>query len=331
MQTVPQSLPLNDSQLDSIRGKINEGFKKGLKDAAEELKALNRDVMQDSTELAAKYTEGYAQKIDQIIQKNSDAFSSDLEKDHSAFENTLSSYAEDLARRCERSGSVTHSAFLTPAESFELQIWARQHREIRVLFHGGAADCERRAAFFLPDWLEEDAFDPAEYLCAMKLSAYFGEPGHRDYMGAVLGMGIGREWLGDIRVEGSKAYVFCMPSVLRHLLGIEKVGRVSVKAEEVPLSAIPAPKRQVKELSFSVMSMRLDAVAAGMFNLSRTACAKQISEGNVSLNYSVCMKTDAPVGEGDVISLRGHGKGTVSGLGGNSRKGRQFVEAEILI
>ena len=51
----------------------------------------------------------------------------------------------------------------------------------------------------------------------------------------------------------------------------------------------------------------------------------------MSLNYSVCMKTDAPVGEGDVISLRGRGKGTVSGLGGNSRKGRQFVEAEIFV
>ena len=79
------------------------------------------------------------------------------------------------------------------------------------------------------------------------------------------------------------------------------------------------------------MSMRLDAVTAGMFNLSRTACARQITEGNVSLNYSVCMKTDAAVEEGDVISLRGHGKGTVSGLGGSSRKGRQFVEAEILL
>ena len=68
-----------------------------------------------------------------------------------------------------------------------------------------------------------------------------------------------------------------------------------------------------------------------MFNLSRTACAKQILEGNVSLNYSVCMRTDAAVGAGDVISLRGRGNGTVSGLGGNSRKGRQFVEAEIFV
>ena len=104
-----------------------------------------------------------------------------------------------------------------------------------------------------------------------------------------------------------------------------------MKAEEIPLDEVKVPKREYRKKSFSVMSMRLDAVAAGMFNLSRTACAKEISEGNVSLNYRVCMKTDAAVEEGDVISLRGHGKGTVSGLGGSSRKGRQFVEAEILL
>ncbi len=236
--------------------------------------------------------------------------------------------AEDLSARCERSGTVTHTGFLSPAERYQLENWARQ-QGCRVLFSGGGPDCERTAAFFLPDWLEEDAFDPAEYLCTMKLSAYFGEPGHRDYMGAVLGMGIGREWLGDIQVQGDTAYLFCMPSVLRHLLSIEKVGRISVKAEEVELSSVPAPKRERKELSFSVMSLRLDAIVAGMFHLSRTEAARQIEAGAVSLNYEECLKCDHSVKEGDILSLRGAGKGKVNGTGGTSRKGRLFVYAEI--
>lgn len=169
--------------------------------------------------------------------------------------------AEDLHSRSERSGTLTHSGFLSPAERWQLENWAGRSGA-RLLFSGGGESCERSVAFFLPDWMEEEAFDPAEYLSAMRITAYFGEPGHRDYLGAILGMGIGREWLGDIRVEGNTAWIFCLPSVLRHLLGIESVGRVSVKAEEVSLDLVPAPKRQVRELSFSVMSMRLDAVAA---------------------------------------------------------------------
>jgi RNA-binding protein YlmH len=177
--------------------------------------------------------------------------------------------------------------------------------------------------------MTEESLDPGEYICAMKLKAYFGQPGHRDYMGALLGMGIGREWLGDIQVEGDTAYVFCMKSVLPHLLTIEKAGRYTVKASQIELSQVPERKIQTESTSFSVMSMRLDAVAAGMFHLSRTEAAKQIAAGNVSLNYSQCLKTDCQIKDGDIISLKGRGKGTVSGTGGTSKKGRLFVYAEI--
>ena len=236
--------------------------------------------------------------------------------------------ARDLAERCERSGTVCVSGFLSPAEQYEIQT-RLGYIPCGLVFHGGGEACERAAAFFLPDYMTEDMLDLSEYLCAMKLKAYFGQPGHRDYMGALLGMGIGREWLGDIQVEGDTAYVFCMKSVLRHLLSIEKAGRYTVKASQVPLEEVPARKVETESLSFSVMSPRLDAVAAGLFHLSRTEAAKQIAAGNVSLNYGQCLKADCIVKEGDILSLKGKGKGSISGMGGTSRKGRLFVYGEI--
>lgn len=236
--------------------------------------------------------------------------------------------ARDLAERCERSGTVCVSGFLSPAEQYELQT-RLGYIPCGLVFHGGGENCERAAAFFLPDYMTEDMLDLSEYLCAMKLKAYFGQPGHRDYMGALLGMGIGREWLGDIQVEGDTAYVFCMKSVLRHLLSIEKAGRYTVKASQVALEEVPARKVETESVSFSVMSPRLDAVAAGLFHLSRTEAAKQIAAGNVSLNYGQCLKADCIVKEGDILSLKGKGKGSISGMGGTSRKGRLFVYGEI--
>ena len=248
-------------------------------------------------------------------------------------ENELLKRAEELCRRSERSGRMTATAFLTPAEQMLLREKIHPDMGTKMCFFGGHEDSERSIAVFLP---EEDAEEaPTEWgedlIRAVHFKAYFGEPGHRDYLGALLASGIVRDRLGDILISGAETTVFCLPGICGHLLTVDRIGRVSVKAEEIPLDRVQVPKRETRKKSFSVMSMRLDAVAAGMFNLSRTACAKQITEGNVSLNYSVCMKTDAPVEEGDVISLRGKGKGTVSGLGGNSRKGRQFVEAEILV
>ena len=237
---------------------------------------------------------------------------------------------EDLAAQCEKSGSVTGGHFLTPAEQFQAER-AFRNRGVRLLLHGGHPDCERKAAFFLPDWLEPEYFEPAEYLRAIRLTAHFGAPGHRDYLGALLGMGVGREWVGDIWVEGESATVFCLPSVEKHLLGIERAGRVSLTAEAIPLSALKGPERRVEERSFTVMSPRLDAVTAGMFRLSRSEAARQIALGMVSVNYELSNKTDYTVSEGDIVSLRGAGKGKVTGFGGNSRKGRLYVYTEIYL
>jgi len=89
---------------------------------------------------------------------------------------------------------------------------------------------------------------------------------------------------------------------------------------------VTAPERRVKVRTFTVQSMRLDAVAAGLFGLSRTTAAALIHAGAASLNHLPCLHTDAPIREGDVISIRGHGKATVAELSGQSRKGRTFLQ-----
>ena len=235
---------------------------------------------------------------------------------------------EDLYRRCENKCIVTNTGFLSPAERYALEHDVNL-RMARMIFRGGHEDAERTMAFFLPEYMEPEDFDESEYIAAIKITAAFGQPGHRDYMGAVLGMGVDRAWVGDIITEDSAAYVICQPSVLRHLESIDKVGRFGVKAQSIALGAIPVKEKKVQEMNFTVMSLRLDAVCAGMFRLSRTEAARQIAAGNVSLNYSQCLKTDAQIKEGDIISLRGSGKGTLRELGGNSRKGRLFVSCEV--
>ena len=197
---------------------------------------------------------------------------------------------------------------------------------------GGQAGCERQAAFFLPEHMAAEDFDPAEHIRAVKLQAHFGAPGHRDYLGAALGLGITRESLGDIRIFDDVAYLFCLPTVEPLLLEeLKKVGRISVTASPCSLAEVPAPQIQVKTLSFTVKSLRLDAILGGMFGLSRTAAAEQIRMGLASLNYAPCERTDAAVKEGDVISLRGRGKGCLKAVGGRSKKDRLFVEAEVYL
>ncbi len=244
-------------------------------------------------------------------------------------EDDLIRRAEDLAARCARRGILTNTQFLTPAESRLLDGWAKRGADCAMLLHGGYEGAERAAAFFLPDWMDASGFDPAEHICALEGVAAFGAPGHRDWLGAALGLGIGREWLGDILVEENRAVLLCMPSVKEHLLlNLDKAGRCGVKLREIALSEIVPPARSMEERVFSVQSARLDAVCAGTFGLSRAAAAEAISAGRLSLNYEVCLKPDAPVREGDVLSLRGKGKAAVLDAGSReSKKGRHFIKA----
>jgi RNA-binding protein YlmH len=87
----------------------------------------------------------------------------------------------------------------------------------------------------------------------------------------------------------------------------------------------------LKHLSFTVASPRLDAAVSGLFRISREKAAGHIKFGNVSLNYEACLKPDAQVKAGDIISLRGSGKARIKDFGALSRKGRLFINGEIWI
>ena len=203
--------------------------------------------------------------------------------------------AADLAERCERTATVTSTAFLTPAEQYALTNWAR-HRDCTLVLHGGGEGCERRAAFFLPFYLAAEDFDPAEHLCAVHFSAPFGAPGHRDYLGAILGLGIRREWVGDILVQEHGAYVFCLPSVAPALLELAR--KVSGGRRAVELAAVPVPERKVRPVTSGSESARWTP-RSGMFRLSRTSAAAQIRAGAVHLNYTECLRFDGLVAPGD--------------------------------
>ena len=243
--------------------------------------------------------------------------------------NELYKRIDDLSARAERRGIVTKTAFLTPAEQYTLR---QYYRGENLVLTGGQPDCERQMAFFLPSFAEPNDLDISEHIRAVRIETHFGTPGHRDYLGAVLGLGVKRESLGDLRIRDNVAYVFCMPAVETLLSEeLKKVGRFGVTVSSCALSDVPPPVVRVKTVSFTVKSLRLDAVTGEIFGLSRTAAAEAIRMGGVQLNYALCEKTDAAVKEGDVLSLRGHGKGRLKTIGGLSKKGRLFIEAELFL
>lgn len=235
---------------------------------------------------------------------------------------------EDLSRLCLRRNLPTAGSFLTPAEQAELTRLSFSPDSELLLF-GGDAEAERKIPVFYPSYLPEDEVLPERFLSAVRISTRREAFTHRDVLGSVLALGLTRESVGDIRIFEDFACVVCLPPAAKTVLAsLEKVSRFHVTCEELPLDVLPKTELKTKSSTFTVQTLRLDAVTAGLFSVSRTAAADAIRLGTVALNDLPCLKPDAHVAEGDRISFRGHGKGTLAEIRGTSRKGRLFIRTE---
>ena len=236
-------------------------------------------------------------------------------------ERLFASRVNDLARTAEK-GKICFSDFLTPAERSQIICMKALSGVCRVTFDGGYPDAERVRAKFSPIDFEYDVESP---VAAVRISCRMGEMSHRDVLGSVLGLGISRGKIGDIVIAGNSCTVICEPAIATYIIdNLERVGRLGVKVE--PCDEIVFEKAEPKKLSVSVASMRLDIIVSEGFNISRTQAAEMIRDGLCFVNWVQKESPSCTVKVGDVITLRGKGRITLAGIGGQSRKGKTFIE-----
>lgn len=244
---------------------------------------------------------------------------------------TLARLLDQYAFSQER-GLLGLSSFFTPEEQAEAAVLLSRLPPCRWCFFGGFEEAERKVCVFLPDWWEESQLYEEEDspLCAVDVSVPpMADLGHRDYLGALMGLGISREKFGDILPSEQGAKLI----LLRELLPVvesqwESVGRYPISLQRVPFSELVTPERQIKKVQDTVASLRLDSVVASGFSLSRSRAVELIAAGRVFRNHRLCDKQNQEVEEGDVFSCRGMGKFVLSRVGGRSRKGRILIELD---
>ena len=140
-------------------------------------------------------------------------------------------------------------------------------------------------------FLNNQGFEPyKQFLVAMRIISRDPNeyPGHRDYLGSILGLGINRDKLGDILVSKSSADIIVKPEIMEYIgLNLIKVGNTTVDVEEISLKELLQPERPYKEMKSTVASLRLDAVAGIAFGLSRSKMAPFIKGENIRLNLKL--------------------------------------------
>lgn len=194
-------------------------------------------------------------------------------------------------------------------------------------FFGGYEGAERSMLGAWPEYEAEGIYDrfPMELLCITCPPQ--GRLTHRDCLGALLGLGIKREMLGDILCDEHLFYVFASSKISDYIqTNLGKIGSAGVKISKLSIQEFTPPQPKTQTKGIFIMPNRLDAVLAGALDLSRAKAAELIRSERVSVNHALKTDVSLKVNEGELLSVRGFGRLRIGGEGNKSRKGRTYLE-----
>lgn len=243
----------------------------------------------------------------------------------------------DCSRTAYQRDIITFSDFLNLNEQNILNTLPKDKLFTQVLSFGGYQMAERQMAAFIPEALYlyygKDILSPENLnypFSALRISPanrrFSEELSHRDYLGAILNLGIDRSKTGDILIKDYDALVFVhndmIELIINELKRIKHTSVIVCKAEGDHIDFSP----RYEEIKGTVASVRLDSLLAIAFSSSRTSLTGYIEGGRVFVNGKLITSNGYQVNEGDIISVRGMGKFRYEGAGQRTRKNRISVK-----
>lgn len=239
----------------------------------------------------------------------------------------------ELADKSYTNGQYFFTGFLSLGEQDIYHCIERDLSYVPTKLFGGTADCERMMLRFgdeeLCGW--DEAFPIVCIEIAPLMEKYGEELTHRDYLGALMNLGIERSTLGDIVICGKHAFLFCTEKMSGFILeNLDQVRHTHVKctlASQVPESVITHLERR----SCIVNSDRADAILAKLYNLSRSQSLELFREKKVFVNGRLCENNSVAFQTDDRVSVRGYGKLIYRGQSYETRKGKSCVEVDVYI
>ncbi|MGI6199266.1 MAG: RNA-binding protein [Christensenellales bacterium] len=233
----------------------------------------------------------------------------------------------DQLSRVQLSGQPQATRFMDPAQQQLARRLLAQFPDVPAVFEGGYAYAERRVLVLGE---REGLWQMPVMALRARWHEKYAHPGHRDMLGALMGLGMTREMLGDIVMLPGQAYLFAVPQAAEVILrDLDSAGRAALRVESVDLDSVEIPEPEGKRCTLLLASLRLDALIQEALGLSRAKAQEAVRAGKVQRNWQEELRVDAPVAQGDVYSVKGFGRIRIEGIAGETRKGRQRVEVFI--
>lgn len=236
----------------------------------------------------------------------------------------------DGAAVCLKQHEPVFSGFLDPlkAGAFVHAVLREESLPVNVVSFGGYPQAERRMLGLCPgDMALSDEDFPIDAV-EMTYNAKFGRPpSHRDFLGALLGLGIERRSVGDIVPAPGRALVVVHRKLAGYVCAnMEKAGSTRVKADVKRLADVTFPQSSKQARKITLSSLRIDNVVSACFHVSRREAAALIAAERVYVNWIPVSGPSKPVSEKDAVTVRGMGRVEIGEMAGRTKKGKWILE-----
>ena len=154
---------------------------------------------------------------------------------------------------------------------------------------------------------------------------------HRDFLGALLNLGIERATLGDIPIVNNVGYIFAKEDIAPFIVAeLKRVKHTDVKLtiiDKLPEGELFKTERR----KIQANGERLDGVIAKLFSLSRSDALPLFSKKLVYVNGRLCENNSYIPKAKEIISVRGYGRFIYHGYETTTKKGKLNIELELYI
>lgn len=237
----------------------------------------------------------------------------------------------ELSNRSYDSNLYMFTDFLSINEQDIFYSIQKEVNYVDYSMFGGIDECERKVLRFGSESsLGYDMPFPIVCICIEPLIKKFADNlTHRDFLGAIMNLGIERNVIGDIRVVDNIAYIFCVERMADYIIeNISKVKHTNVKAKIIEqLPELLRPKLTQKNIVVS--STRCDLIVAKLYNMSRSQSVELFRSKKIFVNDRCYENNSGILKENDTVAVRGYGKFRYIKINYQTKKGNKNIQVEI--
>lgn len=209
--------------------------------------------------------------------------------------------------------------FLDPREQDMVRAVIGTNGDVSVMFSSG--DMERKRALLYPDYFTPSFEDFQVALIEIHYPVKFTALEHRHILGSLMSLGLKRSKFGDLLFFEDRIQLVAAKEVEDFIfMNLNEIGRSKVSLQSVDWKQRIRHAEDIQESSATVSSLRLDTVAAAIYNISRQKTGTLIVNGNVKVNWKVIEQTSFECREGDTLSVKGFGRSKLLSVDGRTKK-----------